>query len=235
MTRSTTVIHWRPGLRDRLFRSAKSTPPKTGGNQTADKAAGSDTSTDNAGDGDDPPSDDQTGEGDAGKPDPKTDKKHSDADMAAARRRWQKEADDRVAKATQDAADEKLKAEGKATELAERYKTQLDATTPKMSRYEEIVNAIVDSQIKEWPESLKKLVPADGDPIARYTAFESGQDAAREYLELKNKGAGGTGGGAGNGTSANRENPPASRQQNRADDDADPEAYRGQRRIMASY
>jgi len=235
MFRSTTGIVWRVSPKTFKGWEAKGAGQGAGKSNTTDSSGGTGDSTDNAGGDDNPDGDDQSGDDEDPKPDPKSVAKYSDNDMAAFRRKMEKEAKDKADKAKQDAEDATAVEQGKAKELAERYKARIDVLEPEHTRMAEVINSFVDAQITDWPPSLKKLIPVEGEAIARYEAYERSQEAATEMLASKKGKDGGDGRSSGNGQDANRENPPPRRQQNDADDDNSPEANAGSRNVLRAW
>lgn len=234
MFRSKTGIIWRVSPKAFNGWAAKGDQGGAGKSNTTDSSGGNGNSTDNAGNEDDPEGEEPEGDADP-KPDEKAKPKYSDNDMAAFRRKMEKEVKDKAEKAKQDAEDAQAVEQGKAKELAERYKARIEVLEPENTRMAEVISTFVDSQITDWPPSLKKLIPVEGTAIERYEAYERSQEAAAEMMASKKGKQEGDGKSSGNGQDANRENPPPRRQQNDADDDNSPEASAGSRNVMRAW
>ena len=225
MRTAQKTITWRVDPRRHHLWAAKSTEPGKGGkpNPGGDQKPGADTSTDNTEDDDPSDEDGEDDDDEEGSDDP--DKKVIKLTQKQLNDKLAKERRDAQSKIQKKADEDRRKTEEKALEdnkehaqLAERYKGERDALTPKGDRLSEIATGIIDRELESWPESARTLVPADGDIITRFEAYERAKPFAAELIEAK-KGKKSPGEGEQEDKGGNRGNPPPRKPAANTDDD----------------
>lgn len=235
-----TDIRWNVDPRRHPSWAAKSaTPPGKDGKPNPDgkTKTGADASSDNTGDdGEDDSSDDADKSDDDANPDDKPitlTQKQLNAKLAQERRETERRSQKKLDDAKKAQEEKALEDNKEHQQLAERYKTERDAMTPKVERLTEIANGIIDRELERWPESARALVPVDGDVVIRFEAFERSQPFALELLEAKKGKSEKDGDKGGEDQGGNSGNPPPKNPSKHVDDDK--EAAMGQFRIARQF
>jgi hypothetical protein len=187
-----------------------------GGGGTDDKGdAGKDGATGGKeGDGKGGKGDDKSGDGKGGTDDDKSgdDKGKKGGEKTFTQAELDQVVKDRLAREAKKSEDAKKIEEGKFKELYDPLKVSFDKLetehTTLKGKYDGLVstlNSSIDAEIKDWPDSIKKLDPGTADYEAR-SKWRDNSRAVVEELGGKKKGNfktehGGNSGGSGNGQS----------------------------------
>lgn len=137
-----------------------------------------------------------------------------DSAMAKLRREEERKSAEKKRAAEEAAEAKRLEEQQEFQQLAEKRERRIAELEPQITQLQEslvkrdeIIAGMLNAEIKDWPDSVKKLIPDGDDVLARYEAVERARDLA---AELRANATSGTQRNQqqGNGQSANRSDPP---------------------------
>lgn len=86
--------------------------------------------------------------------------------------------------------EERKRKQGEFETLANDYKSKFEGSEgtikelkTREARYQEILAADIDKRIEKWPDSVKKLIPKDGDALERLERVSEMEQLANELLQ----------------------------------------------------
>jgi hypothetical protein len=159
-----------------------------------------------------------------GQPAPRTfTQEEVDAFITARLDREKKAREKEAAKAAEDAEAKRLEEQKEFAKLAAKHEgrvkelePELEGTRAERDELRQYVTKQIDAATKDWPESLKKLIPTEGAALARLQAFTTAQAVFEELKGQPRTPAPGNGPRAPQPTGDNQNPTEAQLQQKRA-------------------